>query len=178
MILWIIGLFVILTFVSWLVISKPVLKWICGIISTLVLLAAIIGLSMNMSNHYGMKKVTTVTTTEVHSITPAISPVKAVAVKKIGTDNYVLVYKDKSTDAKPSAHFVPNKKDIVEAVKQRSTYRMVSGQKAYVKTSKTTWKYSSKLMKNLFDVGNETKENTVSIKNEMIVPNNWQVIKK
>lgn len=178
MILWIIILFVILTFVSWLVINKPVLKWVCGIISTLVLIASIVGLSMNMNDHYGMKKVTKVTTTEVHSITPEISPVKAVAVKKIGTDNYVLVYKDKATDEKPSAHFVPNKKDIVESVKQRSTYRDDKGQKAYVKTSKTTWEYSSKLMKNLFDVGHETKENTVSIKNEMIVPNNWQVIKK
>lgn len=178
MILWIICLFVILTFVSWLVISKPLLKWVCGIISTLVLLAAIVGLSMNMNSHYGMKKVTTVTTTEIHSITPEISPIKSVAVKKIGTNNYVLVYKDKATDAKPSAHFVPNKKDIVESVKQRSTYRLGNGQKAYIKTSKTTWKYSSKLMKDLFDVGHEAKENTVSIKNEMVVPNDWKVIKK
>ncbi|MBC9119143.1 DUF4811 domain-containing protein [Fructobacillus fructosus] len=176
MLIWIIALLAILTMVSIFALKMKSLKVIFGGLFAILTLASSIMLAANMDSHYGMEKTTTTSTKQVYSILPAQSPVNAVAVKKIGSDNYVLVYKDAATDAQGSAHFIPNTKKVVEAVKQRATYQEGNVTTAEVKTKTVKWTYKSDFYKFLFKQKDE--DNTVSVRHTLIVPENWQVVEK
>lgn len=176
MILVIIPLFVILTAASWFLIPSKVLKAIFGTIFSLAMIASIGLLAANMDAHYGMKKETTVATKEVYSAAPAQMPVGMVAAKKIGTDDYVLVYKDQAADKEASAHFVPDTSDIVKAVKQSATYKKADIQTAQVKTTTTKWVYKNDTYKWLFKQNKE--DNLVKEVHTLEVPTSWQVVLK
>lgn len=176
MIIWIIAGLTVLTFLSMFLIGNKAMRYIFGSIFSLATVLAIGLLSANMDNHFGMKKTTVTTTKKVYAITPDQSPVKAVAVKKIGTDNYVLVYKNSENDKQASTHFVPDTNAIVNATKTKSTYEKTSVENAQVKTVTTKWIYNSDISKNLFH--NKNEDNIISIKHILQVPNTWQVVEK
>ncbi|CAK1249568.1 DUF4811 domain-containing protein [Fructobacillus fructosus] len=117
MMIWIIAGLTLLTFLSLFLIGKKELAYTLGGFFAILTAAAVVLLTANMDSHFGMEKTSKTTTVQVYSVTPAQSPVKALAVKKIGSDNYVLVYKDAESDVQASTHFVPNTKKIVEATK-------------------------------------------------------------
>ncbi|WP_429971830.1 DUF4811 domain-containing protein [Fructilactobacillus sp. Tb1] len=176
MILWIIVILVVLTFAGWLLIKNKILSMTLGTIFTVLLIASISLLSANMHSHYGMEKVTKTTTHEVYSITPEASPVKAVAVKKIGSQDFVLVYKDKATDKEAKPHFVPNKKKIVESTKKSATYDAVNIESSQLVTKKTTWEYKSDTYKKLFNLGKQ--DNLVKEQHTLLVPKSWMIMNK
>ncbi|CAK1246122.1 hypothetical protein R55210_AODCCCNP_01079 [Fructobacillus fructosus] len=176
MLIWIIALLAVLTMVSIFALKMKSLKVIFGGLFAILMLASSVMLAANMNGHYGMEKTTTTSTKQVYSILPAQSPVGAVAVKKIGSDNYVLVYKDAESDVQASTHFVPNTKKVVEAVKQKATYQKGNVTTAEVKTKTVKWTYKSDFYKFLFKQKDE--DNIVSVRHTLIVPENWQVVEK
>lgn len=176
MILWIIVVLVILTFFSWLLIKNKILRYTLGTITLALLTLSIVALSANMYDHFGMEKVKTINSKEIYSITANEVPIKAMAVKKISKDNYVLVFRNTKNDMKPSVHFMPNKDDIVETVKKSATYKVGNYKKATVDTTKISWHYKNDLAKTLFDFKDESY--LVSEVNEVHLPNNWQIIEK
>ncbi|MBS9337003.1 DUF4811 domain-containing protein [Fructobacillus parabroussonetiae] len=176
MLIWLIAGLVFLAFYSWFFLKDTKRQVVAGTTFSIFAFLAVLLLSLNMSQHFGMEKTTTTTTKQVYSIMPAQSPVSAVAVKKIGSDNYVLVYKDAAADAQTSTHFVPNTKKVVEAVKQRATYQKGDVTTAEVHTKTVKWSYKSDFYKFLFKQKNE--DNVVSVRHMLIVPNTWQVVEK
>lgn len=176
MMIWIIAGLTLLTFLSLFLIGKKALAYTLGGFFAVLTAAAVVLLTANMDSHFGMEKTSKTTTTQVYAVTPAQSPVMAIAVKKIGSDNYVLVYKDAESDVQASTHFVPNTKKIVEATKTTANYEKANVENAQVKTVTTKWTYKSDLWKNLFHHKNE--DNTVSIMHTLQVPNTWQVVEK
>lgn len=176
MILVIIPLFVILAAASWFLISSKTLKAVFGTIFTLAMITSIGLLSANMDSHYGMKKETTVTTTQVYSAAPAQMPIGMAAAKKIGTNDYVLVYKDKPSDAQATAHFAPDTSDIVKSVKSSATFKKTDTTTAQVKTATTKWVYKNDTYKWLFKQNKE--DNLVKAVHTLEVPATWQVVIK
>ena len=87
MMIWIIAGLTLLTFLSMFLIGNKVVAYTLGGIFAVLTVVSVGLLSANMDNHFGMEKTSVTTTTQVYSATPAQSPVKAVAVKKIGSDN-------------------------------------------------------------------------------------------
>ncbi|CAK1245129.1 MULTISPECIES: DUF4811 domain-containing protein [Fructobacillus] len=176
MILVIIPIFVALAAASWFLISSKALKATFGTIFSLAMIASIFLLAANMDSHYGMKKETTVATKQVYSAAPAQMPVGMAAAKKIGTDDYVLVYKDQATDKEATAHFAPDTSDIVKSVKQSATYTKADVQTAQVKTVTTKWVYKNHTYKWLFKQNKE--DNLVKEVHTLEVPTSWQVVLK
>ncbi|CAK1248066.1 DUF4811 domain-containing protein [Fructobacillus fructosus] len=173
MLIWIIAGLVFLAFVSWFFLKNRLASYLLG--TTFSLLAVVL-LSLNMSQHFGMEKSVTTTRHEVYSALPAQSPVKAVAVKKIGEKNYVLVYKNHQNDQQADKHFVPDTSEVVKAVKRSANYEKANVSKATVETKTVKWTYKSDLYRFLFKQKNE--DNVVSIRHTLMVPENWQVIEK
>ncbi|GAO99322.1 DUF4811 domain-containing protein [Fructobacillus ficulneus] len=176
MILWIIVVLIVLAAASWLLIANRWLQVIIGAIFTIGAVIAVALLAANMDSHFGMEKQTVVTTKEVYSVAPAQVPVGMAAVKKIGTNNFVLVYKDKATDQQGTAHFVPNKNDVVEAVKQSANYTKVTSDKAQVKTTTTKWVYKSNFWRDMFKQDGE--DNVIKVQHTLEVPTSWQIVEK
>lgn len=176
MIIWIIAALTVLTFLSIFLIGNKVVRYTLGGVFALLTTIAIVLLSANLNSHVGMEKTSTTTTKQVYAVTPTQSPIKAVAVKKIGSNNYVLIYKNSESDAKASPHFAPDTSNTVETAKTTSNYEKINIENAQIKTVTTNWTYKSDLWKNLFHHKNE--DNTVSIKYTLQVPENWQVMEK
>lgn len=176
MLIWIIAVLVVLAFYSWFFLKKQLAQLLAGTTFSLLAIAAVVLLVLNMGQHFGMEKSVTTTSQEVYSALPAQSPVKAVAVKKIGEDNYVLVYKSNQNDQQAEKHFVPDSSEVVKAVKRSATYKKADVTTAEVQTKTVKWTYKSDLYRFLFKQKNE--DNIVSVKHQLIVPNNWQVIQK
>lgn len=173
MIIWIILILVILTGVAFFAINNSALRWLVSGIMVLLTAAAVIALAMNMHSHFGMEKQTVTSTKQVYSILPAQSPIGAVAAKKIGSNDYVLVYKDHANDAKPEAHFAPDKKHIVETVKKSAGYKQTDVSNAQVVTKTTRWVYKNDMTKWLFQQKNE--DNIISVRHTLEIPQNWLV---
>lgn len=176
MILWIITLLIILTVVSLLLINNRVLRYILGAISIVLLLDSVLLLSANMHSHYGMKKVTTEQQTQIYSAAPANVPVGMLITKKIANNHYVMIYKDAKNDKQPVAHFVPNKKEMLDSLKKTATYKKANVSTAQVISKTTKWQYKSDLMEWLFKFKDDN--NLVKVERVVQVPLNWQVINK
>lgn len=90
-------------FVSWLLIPHKVTRYILGYISTVALLLMIIGITANMTHHWGMeKKVVTSDKKEIYSAGSKDSPVNMLIANEMGknSNNYIMVYKNHSDDQK------------------------------------------------------------------------------
>jgi hypothetical protein len=156
MIIILLALFAVLTFISWIMISNRATRFVAGTISGLLLFGTVLLMVANFNNHFGMKKVTTTTTKQVYSAAGSASPAGTLIAAEVGTksNNYVLVYADKENGS-AEQHFVPNQKDIVEAVKKTATYKTADVDKATVTTKTTRWEWSNDLYKSLFGFGGE-----------------------
>ncbi|CAK1246087.1 hypothetical protein R55227_BLOPHJLP_01133 [Fructobacillus tropaeoli] len=176
MILWIILLLAIIASAAIFVIKNAAVRNIVGGILWLAVLGLTIVLTLNMHDHRGMEKKTVTTTTQVYSAAPAQLPVGMAAAKKIGANNYVLIYKDHASDQQASAHFAPDKSDIVKTVKQSATYEKANVTTAQVKTVTTKWVYKNDFNEWLFKQHKE--DNLVKVRRTLQVPENWQVALK
>ncbi|MFC4761127.1 DUF4811 domain-containing protein [Fructobacillus durionis] len=176
MLIWIIAGLVTLAFFSWFFLKSRLAQMILGTTFSLLAVVAAVLLALNMSQHFGMEKSETTTSHEVYSALPAQSAVKAVAVKKIGAENYVLIYKDYEKDQQAKKHFVPDTSEVVKAVKRSANYEKADVKTAEVQTKTVKWTYKSDLYRFLFEQKEE--DDVVSIKHELILPENWQVIEK
>lgn len=156
MIIIVIAILAILTYVSWINIEKLSTRIVAGLISFVLLAAAVLLLTVNMNSHYGMKKVTTSTEKTIYSAGGSKSPAGMLITQRLGTkaDNYVMIYADRE-DSKAKAHFVPNKKKITEAIHKRATYRTADVKKATVKTVTTRWEWKNDFFKWLLEFGGE-----------------------
>lgn len=177
MIIWIILVLSILAFSSWLFIEK---KWLCYILGTLTTLALIFNitlLSLNMSNHFGMKKMTTTKETKIYTASPIDLTKGMVITKAIGQNNTIVIYRNTNTDKSASVHFKPNTKDKLSAIKMTSFVEQNESVKEASVTVKTTrWVYESDGYKKLFDFGD--RETLVSKKYTVNLPKDWLIVEK
>ncbi|WPQ68101.1 DUF4811 domain-containing protein [Weissella paramesenteroides] len=176
MILWIIVILMVLTIVSLLLIKNKRLRYGLGGLFAILLIASVAALSANMSNHFGMEKVTQTKTKAIYSAAPANVPVGMLMAKKIEQHHYVLVYKDAATDKKATAHFAPDKDDMLNSLKKTASFKKVDIKQAQLTTRTTKWQYSSDFTKWLFKMKEDN--HLVHVKYTAKVPLNWQVIEK
>lgn len=176
MILWIIVILMILTIVSLLLIRNRALRYGLGSLFAILLIGSVAALSANMANHFGMEKVTHTSTKEIYSAAPNNIPVGMLMAKKIENNHYVLVYKDSVKDQEASAHFAPDKDNMLDSLKRKSAFQKSDIKQAQLTTKTTKWEYSSDLTKWLFKSKDEN--NLVSVKHTATVPLNWQVVMK
>jgi len=186
MILYILVILTILVIISWMLIKNRPTRIIAGTITTLLLLWAVILASLSLSEHYGMKKETTTSkASQIYTAGDTSSPVNMLIVKKVGndSDNYVMIYRDKASDSKASAHFVPNQKNITNAVKKSATYK--EDDSIDTSTSQTTtsrWVWKSDFYKKMFDLSKYDKkikkdDNLISKKTTVTVASkDWVVL--
>ncbi|SCB79641.1 DUF4811 domain-containing protein [Weissella bombi] len=156
MIIIVLTILAILTYVSWINIEHVPTRVIAGVISMALLVASIWLLTANMSNHYGMKKVTTTTEKTIYSAGGSKSPAGMLITQELGTksDNYVMIYADRE-DGKAKAHFVPDKKNMPESVNKTATYKTANVDKATVKTVTTRWEWRNHFFKSMLGFGGE-----------------------
>lgn len=87
-----------------------------------------------------------------------------------------MIYKNSENDKQPVAHFVPNKKEMLDSLKKTATYKKANVSTAQVITKTTKWQYKSDLMEWLFKFKDDN--NLVKVERVVQVPLNWQVINK
>ncbi|RRG17919.1 DUF4811 domain-containing protein [Weissella viridescens] len=153
-------LFVVLTFVSWIYIKPVTLRVIAGTISLVLLMLSVWAMTVNFTDHFGMKKVTTTKTTQIYTAGDTSSPANMLLAQEIGTksNNYVMVYRDKASDKKPAVHNKPDTKHIVEAVKKTATYQTTKGSQATAKTTTTRWRFKNDFYKMMFGVSDQQNQ--------------------
>lgn len=156
MVIILLAVFAILTFISWIKIENVPARVTSGLISGGLLLATVLMLVANFNNHFGMEKVTKTETKTIYSAGGSKVPAGMMIAQALGTksNNYVMIYADKE-NAKPTAHFVPNKKHIVEAVKKTATYKLIDADKATVTTKTTRLEWQNDFFKLMFGFGGE-----------------------
>lgn len=178
MILWLLVLFTILTFVSFMLIPKKGLRIMVGSFFTLCLLACAIGTSAHLKSHWGMEKKTVTTSQKIYTAGDTKAAAKMLLVKEVGTKsaNYVVMYRTTPTQKKASAHFVPDQKHMVEAVKKTATYQETATNEAVVTTKKTYWVWQSKTFKTLFNLEGHNQELIKSQATVTVPKDTWVVL--
>lgn len=126
----------ILLFVSMVSISKPLWRAITSLIIAALLGVSLLFVVLNDSNHFGMKKVTTTTTTDLISVSPS-KQLKMLLYQDVGTSDkdHVYIYKKhnsqkKSTTTNPDPTITTNKVKITSKIPQ-------------VVTKTVRWEYKS-----------------------------------
>lgn len=158
-----------LVIISWLLIKNKQLRWILGIISTVLLLLASVAVSANLANHWGMKeKTVSLNSQQIYTAGQTSSPKNLLIVEQVGnkSNNYVMVYRTNKNDSEATAHFAPNEKNIIDSVKKQASYKVADVDHATEETTKTYWVWKSKLYEDLFKL--EDNDNEL-IKQETIV---------
>ncbi|KHD44983.1 DUF4811 domain-containing protein [Streptococcus hongkongensis] len=157
MIILIICLATVLTFISWMYIDKAILRYSLGFLSILFLAGSIGVLTNHFTNHTGMVSQMKTTTKPIYSAGSDSLPFGILIYKELGTkaDSQVLVFRDKPSDKEATAHYIPNKKQISEAIKKTATYQLadVDQAQALITTKRYVWK--SPFYKFLFGIGGE-----------------------
>lgn len=176
MIIYLIFLLVIVVILSWTLINNRTWRWLIGLTNSIALVATVSIMTLNFSNHYGMKKETIVETHQIYSAAGDQSPMQIMVAKQLGTKSkhWVMVYRD-SQAVKASTHFVPQKKHIVEMVKKQSTLKKANVDHATVKTTTIRWEWKNDTAKFWLNIGDQAGE-LVSQKSVVTVPENWQVL--
>lgn len=177
MLVYVIFALVIVVVLSWTMINQRVLRYSCGVIASAALIACTILLSLNFTSHYGMKKVTTVETHQVYSLAGNKVPAGVLAAKQLGThsNRYVMVYRD-SQNGQAKAHFVPNQKKIINAVKKHATYQLTDKQTATVTTRTTRWEWQNATAKRWLNVGSQAGELVKQTSTVYVPRKTWVVL--
>lgn len=157
MIILVITLFTLLTFFGFMYVKGRTARLFAGGISVVLLALTVLAFTLHFNQHWGMKEVTKTTSHEIYTAGEAKAPYGMMIKSEIGknTGNYVLVYRNDQTSAKPDTNFVPDQKNIIEAVKKSASYKLVDTDTAKVVTTTTRYKFSSGFMKLLFGMGGE-----------------------
>lgn len=168
-------------FVSWLLIPHKVTRYILGSIFTFALLLMIVGITDNMTHHWGMeKKVITSDKKEIYSAGSKDSPANMLIANEIGkkTNNYIMVYKNHSDDQKAQTHYKPNmdKDQLSESVKHQATYKVKDTKKATKQTHKEVWVWKSDIYKSLFSFGHNNQELIKKVTVVTVPKDNWVIL--
>ncbi|HGO1463397.1 TPA: DUF4811 domain-containing protein [Staphylococcus aureus] len=169
------------TFVSWLLIPHKITRYILGTLFTLALTLTIIGITANMTNHWGMeKKVITSNKKEIFTGGPKNNPANILIINEIGknTNNYVMVYRDNPKDKKPTTHFKPkmDKNNISESIKHQAKYEVKNTDKATQQTQKEVWVWKSDLYKSLLSFDESENELIQSTTTVTVPKDTWVII--
>lgn len=178
MIIIIVAVFLVLTYLSWFFIQSRILRWICGVLTLLLLFASLVLMTGNFAWHWGMKEVTHTKTQKIYTAGEITAAYGILVKHEIGnaSGNYVFVYRTDQNQKKVGEHFVPDEHQVLTAVKKTATYQIVSTGDASVKTVTTQRVFSSDLMKLLFGVGGGNHE-LVQEKSVISVPkDSWMVV--
>jgi len=178
MIIILLALFAILTFVTLLVLKSKTARIIGGILSSLGLIATVTMITLNFTDHFGMREIETVKTVPVYSAGDPRMPQGMVIAEPVGTagNHFVMVYRDKADSKKPEAHFIPDKSQMIEAAKRHATYdqkRNTKTAEVAIKTTRLEWE--NDFMKLLFSASNQAGN---IVREEAIVhlPSDWIVM--
>lgn len=178
MILFILAILTILMFGFWILIKHPILRYVLSFITATLFCLAILMLSLNMKAHWGMEqKTTTSQPVTIYSAGPKNAPMNFLIIKQVGkTDNYVMIFKEDKNDKEAQPHFVPDKDNLVEAVKQRAVYQRKNVAKATYVVKTTRWDYQSDLFRMLFKLG-DGKDRLIEQKTIVTIPKQgWLVL--
>ncbi|MFD0898373.1 DUF4811 domain-containing protein [Loigolactobacillus binensis] len=140
-------IFAILLFISMVSLSKPVLRNVISLIFAVLLSGAIFLVVANYHDHFGMKKVTTTSTTDLISVSPS-SQMKLLLYQNVGTSgkNRVYIYKQhkvqkKSTVTNPDPTKTANKVKVITGTPK-------------VTTKTVRWEYKNNAYKLWFGIAN------------------------
>ncbi len=176
MILWLIIILMGFFICSMTLIKRRLLRWVTSLLVVGSLLVTICFLIAHMTSHLGMEVATNTQTQKIYSAASTKSPVNILVIKRLGTSakRYVLIYRTHPT-AKAKAHFIPDQKHVVIAIKKKAWYRRENVQQASVKTTTKNWRWRSKMIRFWFKIG--TPETLISKKSVVIVPTQtWLVL--
>lgn len=171
MIIILVILFAALVVYGFFFIKNKIVSQIVGLVSMLLLALSMVALAYHDTNNWGMKEVTTTTTSQIYTAGESSTPYGVMIKNPVGTDaaNYMFMYRT-SPSAQMTAHFGTKswpvndaktglqsymKDNVVEVSKKSSNYSLVSTDKAQSVTKTTRLEFSSKLMEALFSVGGE-----------------------
>lgn len=178
MIILVIILATVLSFSTWMYISKPLLRFVLGGLSLLFLASSIYFLTDHFVNHRGMLVKTSVKTQKIYTAGQTNQAFGVMIAKEVGTKSgrYVMVYRDKENDSQAKTHYVPNQKKISEEIKKSASYQLTDTKEASetVTTKRYVWK--NKFYKILFNFGgenNKLKSKTVVV---TIPKDTWLVL--
>ncbi|MBO1198401.1 DUF4811 domain-containing protein [Staphylococcus simiae] len=168
-------------FASWLLIPHKITRYILGCLSILALLLMVIGVTANMTHHWGMKKqLVTSDKKEIFSAGPESSPTNILIANEIGkkTNNYIMVYRNHKTDSKAQVHFKPqmDKDKIADSVKHQTVYQLKHTNKATIQTKKEIWVWKSNFYKALLGFGQNNQELIKSTTTLTIPKDTWVVL--
>lgn len=178
MILFILAILTIVMFGCWILIQHPIIRYVSSFITATLFCLAILMLSLNMKAHWGMEqKTTTSQPVTIYSAGPKGAPMNFLIIQQVGkTDNYVMIFKEDKNDKEPQPHFVPDKDNLVEAVKQRAIYQRKNVSKASYIVKTTRWDYQSDLFRMLFKLG-DGKDRLVEQETIVTIPKQgWMVV--
>lgn len=157
---WILLILVAIILISWLLIKNKKLRWLIGLISIALLILEDIGISANLKNHWGMKEQTVTTIShQIYSAGPTNSHTKLLLKQQIGShsNDYVLVFRDHPDSSKATAHYVPNKKDMSQAIKEHATYHLTNNNRAMITTRSIYWIWKNKFLQFFLSSNNSTE---------------------
>ena len=176
MIIYVIFGLVVAVALSWTLIKPRVIRFSVGLIFSIALIGAVALLTLNFTDHYGMKKVTTVRTQRVYSALGSQSAADVLIAKQLGTqsDNYIFAYREQRNGS-TTTHFVPNQKKVTTMVKKRATYQVDKVKYAAVTTTTVRWGWKNATMKRWFNVGVQDGE-LVSQKRMIKVPDKTWIV--
>lgn len=179
MIILIIAFFVITTFVSFFYIRPRGLRLFFGSLSLLLLAGSLVMITANFTHHWGMNEVTTTRAQKIYTAGPTTASYGMLIKHEIGngSGNYVFVYRSKQDDKAPQAHFVPDRKNIIDAVKKTAIYRTSSRvNHAEVRIHTTHYQFSSTWARLLFGIGGGNNELQREIIVVVVPSDTWLVI--
>lgn len=177
MIIIVIILFLLFTYLSWFLVKARTVRWIAGCLSFMGLAASLLLLTGNFAWNWGMKTVSKTQSQTIYTAGETAASYGILVKQELGTssDNYVFVYRTEKSEKTAQAHFVPDKKGMINASKKSATYQLIDGNEASLTTTTTSRDFKNSLWKFLFDIGQAKP--LISEKSVVKVPKtSWMVL--
>lgn len=164
MILWILGIGVLALYLSFIMMKKSALRSIFIAVFGVVMLGALLLITLNDRNHFGMTQKTTTTTQTITSASPS-KQLPLLLYQNVGTNGkrQVYIYKHDNKTTHTTADYA-----VVNRVQQSSSAA------AQVTKKRTEWRYSSNFYSVLF--GNENDGLFVKQMNTFTIPKTWTTL--
>ncbi|MBB5887868.1 DUF4811 domain-containing protein [Lactovum miscens] len=183
MIIILIALFTLLTFFSWMYIKNKSTKIILGIITFLALALSVFGLSIHITNHWGMKEVTATSSKTIYSAGDPKMSFGMLITKKMGNKS-ILVYKTSANTKDTTLSINLNTKstsatflsDNAELINTTSSVKFVDSDKANMVTKITKLEFTNGFTKALFGFGGETGTVMKTVKIAELPKDSWMVL--
>jgi len=165
MILIILGVAVIALYLSFIMMKSSVVRSILVAIFGVIMLGSLVLISMNDTQHFGMKKETVETTQKIYTASPN-AQLPMLLKQNIGTSGKHQVYIYKLSEKGKAKH---TKADYVVHNQVKT-----GAKTATLVEKKTRWTYKNDFYKNLFF--NQNQHELVKQDNTLNVPSNWTVL--